>query len=98
MSSHPLAIGKHHLLNSNQLDIYVFPLFKMYMGACLHVYVCIVCMPDVFRKQKRAQDPPELELQVVVHATWETCTFKPPISILSKELKVKTYLPMLKAA
>lgn len=55
-------------------------------------------MPDVFRKQKRAQDPPELELQVVVHATWETCTFKPPISILSKELKVKTYLPMLKAA
>lgn len=53
MSSHPLALGKHHLLNSNQLDIYVFPLFKMYMGIfsfqkCIwvlaYMYMCVLCV------------------------------------------------------
>ena len=41
---------------------------------CLHVYLCTVYMPGAFRGQKRASDPLELELTVVVshYGCWES--------------------------
>ena len=33
---------------------------------CLHVCLCIMCVPGACRGQKRASDPVELELQIVV--------------------------------
>ena len=33
---------------------------------CLHVCLCTACMPGIGRGQKRASDPLELELEMVV--------------------------------
>lgn len=39
----------------------------MCMGAfCMHVCLCAMCVPGTYKCQKRAPDPLELELQIVV--------------------------------
>lgn len=42
------------------------------MSVCLHVYMCIVCVPGARGDQKRAPDTLELELKVILWmlGTW----------------------------
>jgi hypothetical protein len=43
--------------------IFNLKLFYVY----LHIYLCTICMRDVWKGQKGTFDAPELELQVVVN-------------------------------
>lgn len=45
------------------------------MNVFLHVCVCIICMPDSHKGQKKASDPLELELQV--KPTRRCCEWNP---------------------
>lgn len=52
-----------------RLKIYIMFNLCMWVLFCLYVCLCTACIPDVHRGQKgqkRAPDPLELELQVVV--------------------------------
>lgn len=39
----------------------------MYMSVSLHVYRLITCMSGVLESQKRASDPVELKLQMIMN-------------------------------
>lgn len=34
---------------------------------CLHVFMCIICVPGALEGQKKVSDPVKLQLQAVVH-------------------------------
>lgn len=41
-------------------------LYFMCMSACLHVYMCVTCVPGAHKGQKRDLDPLELTLHIVI--------------------------------
>ena len=63
-----LPNGKTLLCAKSYLESFYFKgLFFVYVWMfCLHVCLCITCMPGAHRGQKRASDSLELELQMVV--------------------------------
>lgn len=53
--------------------VYLFILFYFQCMFCLHVHVCTMCVPDPYRIQNKAPDPPRTELQMVMKSDVRFC-------------------------